>query len=423
MKSIKVTGIAIFAVATILLVSSGCKESEQPRQPQKEPTAQGAKIGMPAPELKISNWVKNGPVSLSAGKGKNIYVVEFWATWCPPCQVTIPHLTEVQKKYRDKNVIVVGITDEEAPLVKQFVAKMGPRMDYAVAIDDNSQTSKAYMDAFGIDTIPHAFIVDKNGQIVWHGNPMEGFDEALEQVVSGKFNIQKQAKRELAEKKLMQFIELVSTNGDSAQIDSLGKELEALDKEVGGIMPGRKFNTADMKKVIRFSFLMSKYRDLLFEGKPDSEIDGLAKEAKSLVPDGFNFDEIIDNLKLQKSAMDYFQAITANADEAKIKELGEKLGNTKCTNGVLLGQIAYAILTNEKITNRDVPLALKLAKSAYQYVGATNEDIVHIYAKALFSSGNKGEAIKYQKIAMDMCQESSKKAEFEKTLNEYKSSQ
>jgi thiol-disulfide isomerase/thioredoxin len=53
------------------------------------------KIGDPAARLKGLQWVKGGPVKLQKG---NIYVVEFWATWCPPCRVSIPHLTKLQKK-------------------------------------------------------------------------------------------------------------------------------------------------------------------------------------------------------------------------------------------------------------------------------------------------------------------------------------
>ena len=64
------------------------------------------------------------------------------------------------------------ITDEELPVVKKFLTQMGDKMDYTVAIDDDGKTSKGYMKAFGIDGIPHAFVVDQKGQIVWQGHPM-----------------------------------------------------------------------------------------------------------------------------------------------------------------------------------------------------------------------------------------------------------
>ena len=69
-----------------------------------------AKLGDPAAPLSIKEWVKGKPVDVK--DGKNIYVVEFWATWCGPCRTSIPHLTELQKKFKDKGVVFVGVSDE-----------------------------------------------------------------------------------------------------------------------------------------------------------------------------------------------------------------------------------------------------------------------------------------------------------------------
>lgn len=145
-----------------------------------------AELGMPAPVLSVSEWVKGEAVDLKEGKGKNIYVVEFWATWCPPCRASIPHLTELQKKFKGKDVTFIGISDETASTVKPFVRKMGEKMEYTVALDKNQKTSAAYMRAFGVNSIPHAFIVDKTGSIVWHGHPMSGLDKAIGDVLAGK---------------------------------------------------------------------------------------------------------------------------------------------------------------------------------------------------------------------------------------------
>ena len=80
-----------------------------------------ADLGDEAKPLQISKWVKGKKVDLAKGKGKKVYVVEFWATWCPPCRTTIPHLTELQKKYKDKGVVFIGVSDEKASVVKKFV--------------------------------------------------------------------------------------------------------------------------------------------------------------------------------------------------------------------------------------------------------------------------------------------------------------
>jgi len=148
--------------------------------------APALKLGEPAPPLSVTEWAKGGPINLADGKGKNVYLVEFWATWCPPCQKSIPHLTELQKEYKDKGVIVIGVSNEDAATVKPFVEGKGAQMDYAVAIDNKDETTKAYMGAFEMKGIPVAFVVDKNGALVWHGHPMDNIEGVLDMALSGK---------------------------------------------------------------------------------------------------------------------------------------------------------------------------------------------------------------------------------------------
>src|SRR5687767_6900738 len=84
----------------------------------------GLAIGWGAPVVSVKEWIHGGPVDMAAGKGKNIYVVEFWATWCGPCREAIPHVSELQKKYKDRGVVFIGLTDEAPSVVKGFVQKM-----------------------------------------------------------------------------------------------------------------------------------------------------------------------------------------------------------------------------------------------------------------------------------------------------------
>ena len=134
----------------------------------------------PAGKLAIAHWVKGEEVDLSEG----VNVVEFWATWCPPCLTSIPHLTAMQKRYKEHGVNIIGISDEPLKTVEPFVKKMGDKMEYIVAIDDNDITSREYMGRYGIGGIPHAFVV-KDGTVVWHGHPMSGLDKAIEEALGG----------------------------------------------------------------------------------------------------------------------------------------------------------------------------------------------------------------------------------------------
>lgn len=150
------------------------------------------KLGDPAPVITGLTWIKGGPVDIKRG---SVYVVEFWATWCPPCRYSIPHLTEVQKKYTDKGVTIIGISNESVDTVSPFVNTMADKMDYTVAVDSKGVANKNYMQAFGERGIPTSFIIDKKGSVVWKGHPMGDLDDVLEQVVEDKFDLEKYLKK------------------------------------------------------------------------------------------------------------------------------------------------------------------------------------------------------------------------------------
>ncbi|MHC5101405.1 MAG: peroxiredoxin family protein, partial [Planctomycetota bacterium] len=139
-------------------------------------------------------------------KEGKVYVVEFWATWCGPCRTSIPHLTEVQKQFKDKGETFIGISSEKTDTVKPFVEKMAEKMDYTVAIDPERKVDDGYMKAFNQRGIPTAFIVDAKGTVAWVGHPLDGMDEVLEQVVAGTFDPEAYAKakaeRQAAERAL-----------------------------------------------------------------------------------------------------------------------------------------------------------------------------------------------------------------------------
>src|SRR5258706_12904236 len=119
---------------------------------------QAAKWGDAAAPLHIKEWIKGDAVDVTAGRGKTVYVIEFWATWCGPCRHSIPHLKELQGKFKNKGGVVIGISDEEPDTVKSFVKKLGAKMEYTIAIDDDKKTAADYVEAYGQGGIPAAFI-------------------------------------------------------------------------------------------------------------------------------------------------------------------------------------------------------------------------------------------------------------------------
>ena len=153
-----------------------------------KPATSGLKVGDAAPAIKVAKTIKGDAISSFASG--TVYVVEFWATWCPPCVTTIPHLTEMAAHYKDKvKVMGVSISEQNQADVAPFVTKMGDKMKYTVVTDDvpagkkanEGFMSKNWSDAAKRSGIPHAFIVDAEGKIAWIGHPM---DAAMNQKLS-----------------------------------------------------------------------------------------------------------------------------------------------------------------------------------------------------------------------------------------------
>lgn len=128
-------------------------------------------VGQTLPKLSVQ-WLDKKPET----EGKPT-VVEFWATWCPPCRSSIPHLNEIYAKYKDKGLQIVGITDEDRAKIKKFEKEVP--IEYAVALDANGKYAKP----FGIQGIPHAVLVDKTGKIVWEGHPMSLKESQIEELL------------------------------------------------------------------------------------------------------------------------------------------------------------------------------------------------------------------------------------------------
>lgn len=140
-------------------------------------------VGDKAPPIPVKTWVVNTPVTLAKAKGK-VLVVEFWATWCGPCKVTIPHLNKLHARYGDDQLLIVSVSNETAAKVKSFIKTMP--MHYHVGVAGSKQAYAAYME--GVRGIPHAFVVDKQGTVAWKGHPMMGLDAVVGQLVKGTFD-------------------------------------------------------------------------------------------------------------------------------------------------------------------------------------------------------------------------------------------
>jgi len=92
-------------------------------------------------------------------KGK-VVLVNFWATWCPPCRKEMPDLQALYDKYKDKGFLVLSISDEETAKVSPFIVER--QITYPVLLDPGRKVN----DAFGVEGIPKSFVYDRDGKLV-----------------------------------------------------------------------------------------------------------------------------------------------------------------------------------------------------------------------------------------------------------------
>jgi len=141
MKNIK-----IFVLIAALFFAAGCAKSS------------ALEIGEDAPDFSL-NDINGKQVSLSEFNGK-VVILDFFASWCPPCRQEIPDFIELEKAYSDKEFAMVGVALVSAQDAKDFAGKFG--INYPVLIDDG-KVSNLYGP---VRAIPTTFVLDKSGKIV-----------------------------------------------------------------------------------------------------------------------------------------------------------------------------------------------------------------------------------------------------------------
>jgi thiol-disulfide isomerase/thioredoxin len=177
----------VVAITALLLVG---KKTSKPKavDPTKQnvsgsPVASGTDpaIGSLAPEFSLKSVPDGKTVSLSSLRGKAV-VVNFWATWCGPCKIEMPWLVDLQKKYGDQGLQIVGITkdDSNEAAIAKFTQKMG--VNYTILVG-NQQVVDLYG---GVGGLPTSFFVNRSGKVVHEiiGLDSESkFEDAIKQAL------------------------------------------------------------------------------------------------------------------------------------------------------------------------------------------------------------------------------------------------
>jgi cytochrome c biogenesis protein CcmG, thiol:disulfide interchange protein DsbE len=141
-RILRVTGAVV--VATILLTFSGCYSGSRP-----------GRIGTAAPDFTVKD--SDRTVTLSELKGK-VVVLNFWATWCPPCIEEMPSLVRMQQRMQSKGVTVLAVSvDADEGSYKRFLRDHGVNL---LSVRDPDQKSNSL---YGTSKFPETYIIDRNG--------------------------------------------------------------------------------------------------------------------------------------------------------------------------------------------------------------------------------------------------------------------
>jgi thiol-disulfide isomerase/thioredoxin len=140
------------------------------------PVLVGDVRGITAPNFELAT-LDGQRVKLSDYRGKAV-LLNFWATWCGPCKVEMPWFVDLQKKYGNDGLVILGIAmdDSETPKIAQFASEMG--VNYPVLLGTD-KVSEAYGN---VDLLPTSFYIDREGKIVGKGTGLLGRSEIEDNV-------------------------------------------------------------------------------------------------------------------------------------------------------------------------------------------------------------------------------------------------
>ncbi|MFO8024278.1 TlpA family protein disulfide reductase [Thiohalophilus sp.] len=158
--------IALIIVVAVISLLAGMYANQLFDDPKPETaTAQTGKDSAGPPEIRPDFGLQDlqGDLRHVSEWDGEVVMVNFWATWCPPCRREIPAFIELQEKYAEQGFTIVGIAIDTKQNASDFVDPMGVNYPILIGDKDGIALSKEYGNRMGV--LPYTVIVDRDGKI------------------------------------------------------------------------------------------------------------------------------------------------------------------------------------------------------------------------------------------------------------------
>lgn len=330
-------------------------------------------IGDPAPVLATGRWLKGEPVErLATGTP---YVVEFWSSWCDTCMYSIPQLTRLQRQYAGDGLVCIGVNVWDEPeRAAAHVRDHDDQFGFRVALDQSppegnprsGASARSWVEAAGRDKPPVAFLVDRQGRIVWIGHPLAlrgVFDEMVRLLVQDKL-----------------------TPEHSRDLGARYADLEARSRVI----------------MARCDKAMA-----------DEDFPAAAAAMDDLIdlsPSLFGLRGVVNRFHITLVLQRDYRGSYAWA-----REIGKRFWD----DAYVLNAIAWAVLDTDGLEVRDLDLAMKFARRSCDLTGNANAAFLDTLARAYFETGDVDKALDVEGKALLLAEPEIRK-ELQAALDKYR---
>lgn len=367
-------GLVILAATTLAWGGASTLWAQQQTRPGDSVNDVTLHAGDDAPSLEIEKWLLgSGQEKLTPGRTS---IVVFVASWSEASQRALDWMSRRSGAYADAGIDVVAVFGQDVSestvlgrpeteaTARAFIARR-PAGKVRYAFDKRWRSRTSWVVAAGLDTLPAAFIVDRNAKVAWIGNPLwppGEMDDAVMQVAKGAFG--EAERRETREKwegvlhELRQLDNVLTRARNTGQHDKAIETLERLEA---------------IDRLSRAYYLQARFEIVYLEKRDAERAFAIARG-------------VLEN----------------DRDDAQ-----------------LLNDLSWTILTTDDAPARDMALAQKLAERAVEASESKNPHYLDTLARAKADQGRLDDAIKLQKQAVELATDPNEREDMTSTLQEY----